>query len=81
VASALGGAAFVAALLSWFYALARGEVPRGLRNLGAYALRYSAQTYGYLYLLTDRYPYAGPSAGRQLRLSPVSGGPATPQEI
>jgi hypothetical protein len=80
VASALLGAAWVAAFLSWFYALARGEVPRGLRNLGAYALRYNAQTNGYLYLLTDRYPYAGPSAGRQLMLSPVSGSPAAPQE-
>jgi hypothetical protein len=80
VASALLGVAFVAAFLSWFYALVRGEVPRGLRNLGAYALRYNAQTNGYLYLLTDRYPYAGPSAGRQLRLSPLSGGPVPPQE-
>ena len=34
-------AAFVAALLSWFYALVRGQVPKGLRNLGAFELRYS----------------------------------------
>ncbi len=47
VAGALATAAFVAAMLSWFYALVRGRVPRGLRNLGAFELRYAAQTYGY----------------------------------
>ena len=35
-------------------------MPRGLRNLEAFVLRYSAQLNGYLYLLTDRYPYSGP---------------------
>jgi hypothetical protein len=74
VAGALGTSAYVAALLSWFYALFRGRVPRGLRNLGAFQLRYSAQVFGYLYLLTDRYPYSGPSAGWQMELTP-----ATPQ--
>ena len=49
VSGALAGAAFVAAILSWFYALARGRVPRGLRNLGAFELRYAAQVYGYAY--------------------------------
>jgi hypothetical protein len=70
IASALGTSAFVAAVLSWFHALARGRVPRGLRNVGAFELRYMAQVFGYLYLLTDRYPYSGPSAGWQLRLAP-----------
>ncbi len=32
----------------------------GLRNLGAYCLRYLAQTYAYEYLLTDSYPFSGP---------------------
>jgi hypothetical protein len=41
-------------------ALFLGRMPDGLRNLGAYALRYSAQTDAYLYLLTERYPDAGP---------------------
>jgi hypothetical protein len=58
--SALGGVALVAAFLGWWYALARGQMPEGLRNLGASCLRYSAQTYAYLLLLTDRYPYASP---------------------
>jgi uncharacterized protein DUF4389 len=72
VAGALAGSAFVAAFLSWFYALVRGEVPRGLRNLGAFELRYSAQMLGYLFLLTDSYPYSGPAAGWQLQLTPAA---------
>jgi hypothetical protein len=74
ISGALATTAYLAALLSWFYALFRGRVPRGLRNLGAFQLRYSAQVFGYLYLLTDRYPYSGPSAGGQMELSA-----ATPQ--
>jgi uncharacterized protein DUF4389 len=72
VTSALGSAAYVAAFLSWFYALVRGRVPRGLRNLGAFQLRYTAQAVGYVYLLTDSYPYSGPYAGWQLRLAPAT---------
>jgi hypothetical protein len=60
VASALGNALFVLALLGWWVALVLGRMPEGLRNLGASCLRYSAQTYAYLGLLTDRYPYASP---------------------
>ena len=74
MASALAAAAYLAALYSWFHGLFTGRVPRGLRNLGAFQLRYQAQTYGYVYLLTSRYPYAGPAAGWQLAL------PVTPQE-
>jgi hypothetical protein len=50
------------AVLGWISALIRGRVPRGLRNAGALALRYHAQTVGYLLLLTDSYPYSGPCA-------------------
>jgi hypothetical protein len=50
---------FVAVFL-WFCGLFLGRAPEGLRNLGAYILRYFAQMYGYFYLLTDRYPYSGP---------------------
>ena len=63
VSSALGGASALAAIYSWFYALIRGRVPRGLRNLGAFSLRYNAQALGYAALLTDRYPYSGPIVG------------------
>jgi hypothetical protein len=51
----------VVALLGWFTALFTGKVPRGLRNAGALALRYTAQTNGYLLLVTGSYPYSGPS--------------------
>jgi hypothetical protein len=68
ISGAIGGAAFVAAIYMWFYALARGRAPRGLRNLGAFSLRYNAQMVGYAGLLTQRYPYTGPTAGWQLSL-------------
>jgi hypothetical protein len=60
VASGLGNAVLVVAILGWFYALVTGRMAEGLRNLGASCLRYTAQTYSYLFLLTDRYPYATP---------------------
>ncbi|HEX4804356.1 MAG TPA: DUF4389 domain-containing protein [Conexibacter sp.] len=62
IAGSYGGMALVAAVLGWFASLARGEMPRGLRNAIALSLRYSQQTFGYLLLLTDRYPYSGPVA-------------------
>lgn len=46
----------VLAVISWFVALFTGRVPRGVRNLGAWCLKFSAQTYGYAFLLTERYP-------------------------
>jgi Domain of unknown function (DUF4389) len=60
VAGALGNALFVVAILGWWVGLVLGRMPEGLRNLGASCLRYSAQTYAYLALVTDRYPYASP---------------------
>jgi hypothetical protein len=55
-----GGTGTTVAILGWFAALARGRMPRGLRDLGAYGLAYSAQTMAYVLLLTDRYPTADP---------------------
>jgi 2-(1,2-epoxy-1,2-dihydrophenyl)acetyl-CoA isomerase len=46
----------IVALIGWFAALILGRMPRGMRDLMAYCLRYQTQTYGYLALLTDRYP-------------------------
>jgi hypothetical protein len=63
VDAALGGALLIAAVLTWFYALIKGSAPWGLRNLSAYALRYDAQTNGYLFLVTDAYPHASPLEG------------------
>jgi hypothetical protein len=72
IAGALSTVAYIAAIFSWFYALASGRVPRGLRNVGALSLRYSAQAQGYLALLTDSYPYSGPTAGWQPMLTPTA---------
>jgi len=44
------------AIFSWFVALAMGRVPEGLRNFAALALRIETQTFGYVLLLTQRYP-------------------------
>jgi hypothetical protein len=46
----------VLALFAWFAALALGRIPEGMRNLQAFSIRYHAQTQGYQYLLTQRYP-------------------------
>lgn len=62
LAGAYGSLSWLLAILGWFSALARGRVPGGLRNAGALALRYHAQTLGYLLLLSDAYPYSGPCA-------------------
>ncbi len=48
-------------MFAWFVGLIMGEIPVGLRNLGVFALRYNGQLFGYLALLTDRYPFSGPS--------------------
>jgi hypothetical protein len=50
----------VAAVFGWFYAMARSRMPRGLRDLIAYALSYAAQFWAYLLILTDRYPSSDP---------------------
>ncbi len=49
------------ALFGWFVGLVLGRMPEGLRNLGAYVLRFQAQANAYSYLLTDSYPYSGPT--------------------
>ena len=74
--TAYGGLLGVVALLGWFASLANGRMPLGMRNAGALALRYAVQTNGYLLLLTDSYPYSGPTAIRpdvgEVAQSPVS---------
>jgi Domain of unknown function (DUF4389) len=75
VVGALSGLLCAAAFLGWFAALATGGMPQSLRNLGAYALRYTAEADGYLFLLTDRYPYSGPPAEAESDLAPA-GAPA-----
>jgi hypothetical protein len=71
IQAGLSCALYAVALLGWFAALFTGRMPDGLRNLGALALRYSAQANGYAFLLlTDRYPYAGPPAGSAPETAP-----------
>jgi hypothetical protein len=65
VNAVLGWALGIAAVLTWFVALLTGAAPWGLRNLSAYALRYSAQLNAYLYLLTGEYPHASPLEGAE----------------
>jgi len=65
IAGAYGTLLFTIAILGWFAALFTGRMPLGLRNAGALGLRYTAQTYGYLYLVTGAYPYSGPALAAQ----------------
>ena len=46
----------ILALFNWVVSLVLGRLPDGMRNFGAFALRYEQQTTAYVYLLTDRYP-------------------------
>ena len=48
----------------------RAAIPRGFRDLSAYCLRYQAQTYAYLLLLTDRYPTLASGSGYQFERGP-----------
>jgi len=59
--SSFGGVAAACAVLAWFFIVARGRAPRGLRDLVAFALGYGAQAAAYLFLLTPRYPTSDPA--------------------
>jgi hypothetical protein len=73
---AYGGLLFAVALLAWFASLANGRLPLGMRNAGALSLRYAAQAHGYLLLLTDAYPYSGPTDSTSATQAPPSPSPA-----
>jgi hypothetical protein len=62
ISGAYGSLLVTAAVLGWFSAMVRGRMPLGLRNASALALRYHEQLNAYVLLLTDRYPYSGPTA-------------------
>jgi Domain of unknown function (DUF4389) len=70
LAAAMGGVSaygsigilFVLPFLGWFAALARGSMPRGMRDALVYALGYTTQVYAYFFLLSDHYPSADPAA-------------------
>lgn len=61
IVSAYGTLLLTVAVLGWFASLFTGTMPLGLRNAGALAVRYTAQFYGYVFLVTDAYPYSGPN--------------------
>jgi uncharacterized protein DUF4389 len=72
VAGALGGALAVAGFFGWFASLVTGRMPTGLRNLGAMAIRYHAQTNAYWFVVTDHYPYASPALQPPPEAEPVT---------
>jgi hypothetical protein len=55
-----GGLLVVLAFFGWFACLALGRMPHGFRNGLAWTLRYTAQVWSYLLILTDRYPDSSP---------------------
>ncbi len=75
VASAYLTLLYTVGVLAWFACLVTGKMPVGMRNAGALALRYLAQANGYLLMLTDSYPYAGPVA------PPAAAAPTTAQPL
>jgi hypothetical protein len=78
IAGALMSLLYLVAIFSWFTGLFLARVPEGLRNLGAFAVRYQAQVNAYFWLLTDAYPFSGPSleaSGEQLSLTPEAAAP------
>jgi len=79
LSSALGTVLLVAAVGAWFAGLFTGRMPAGLRDLLAFCLRYDAQLSAYGHLVTDRYPYSGPTLATgpvPADLDPAPAGPA-----
>lgn len=60
LASVLGVVQSGTAIGAWFVALLLGRTTDGLRDLGAFCLRYAIETAAYLLLLTPRYPRLAP---------------------
>jgi hypothetical protein len=53
---ALNYITMVLALFAWVMGVVLGRIPEGMRNFLAFSIRYHAQTQGYQYLLTSKYP-------------------------
>jgi hypothetical protein len=56
VTNVLQNVAWIVAIFAWFLGVITGRANKGMEELLAYILRYQAQTYGYVLLLTQRYP-------------------------
>jgi hypothetical protein len=75
--SAFGTVMLAAAIGAWWASLFTGRIPQGLKGLLGWGVRFQAQMYGYLLLLTDRYPYTGPDGrGRPEVAEPGAAPPA-----
>lgn len=56
VTNILQNVGWLLAVVAWFVALFTGKLPKGLQDVLVYCVRFQAQTYGYTFLLTQRYP-------------------------
>jgi hypothetical protein len=72
LANFVGQAIFGVLFLGWWAALFTGRMPRGMRDLGAYVLRYNAQVAAYYLLLTGRYPNSSPYSGMKFESAPAA---------
>ena len=78
---------YAVAFVGGIIALVLGRYPRGLRDLSAYVIRFQAQTWAYLLLVTDRYPSLSQSpAGSSSQVAPSapaieSGTSSTPTSV
>jgi hypothetical protein len=72
LASVLGVVLTAAAVAAWFVALARGRTTEGLRELGAFCLRYQVETLAFLLLVSSAAPRL---AARDQRLDTRSAAP------
>jgi hypothetical protein len=66
LASVLGVVQLCAAVAAWFVALVLGRTTAGLRELGAFCLRYATEAVAYGLLLTPRYPRLAPRRAADL---------------
>jgi hypothetical protein len=65
LATALAAVLAAVAIAAWFVALARGRTTAGLRELGAFCIRYQGETLAFLLLLTPRAPRLEPPSPAQ----------------
>jgi hypothetical protein len=72
-----GGVVLLAAFLGWFACMAKGRMPRGFRDTGAYGVGYRAQAWAYLLLVTERYPNSDPHS----MLAPLEPPPPHPVHL
>jgi uncharacterized protein DUF4389 len=72
LASVLGVVQTGTAIGAWFVALALGRTTEGLRELGAFCLRYATETAAYVFLVTPRYPRLAPRVEDQSVSEPVA---------